>query len=227
MAIGFSYCIPVSVMKKLDLIHIEEQLKHRWAYQYVWLRKQNNLWDGYTSYIYTTQNWEDLIPKMAQTVKTHNLDKHELFYYASNRWYNFWSAMAVEQIFTEIEGVTAVADSKDREKDFYLFGKPFDHKTSVFPRGFGRDLDYTKNNTQELLHWLFENQSSQQRYHLKNRLFVIVHDKNGAHWKLKARLSLIKEAIQNYVSSYHEDQLQKVIFANNKTALSDIIWVEQ
>lgn len=214
-------------MKNLDLSHIEQQLKHRWDYKYIWGKKQNNLWDSYTTYIYTTQNWEDLIPKMAQTVADYKLDKHELFYYASNRWYNFWSAMAVEQLFTEIDGITSVLDSKDREKDFYLHGKPFDHKTSVFPKGFGYDIAYAKANETALIQWLYKNQSTQQRFHLKNRLFVIVHDKNGAHWKLKARLSLIKTAVKNYVSTYHEDQLQKVIFAANKTALSDIIWVQQ
>lgn len=214
-------------MNPLNLIHLEEQLKKRWRYKYVWGKKQNNLWDGYTSYIYTTQNWEDLIPKMAKTVADYQLDKHELFYYASNRWYNFWSAMAVEQLFTEIEGITQVADRKDREKDFYLNDIPFDHKTSVFPRGFGRNITYAKANENELIQWLYKHQSSEQRFHLKNRLFVIVHNKNGAHWKLKARLSLIKNAIEDYVNNYDKDQLQKIIFANNKTALSDIIWVQQ
>jgi hypothetical protein len=214
-------------VKKLDLIHIEQQLKHRWDYKYVWKRKQNNLWDSYTSYIYTTQNWADLIPKIAQTVAEHTLDKHELFYYASNRWYNFWSATAVEQLFTEIAGITPVENSKDREQDFYLKGTPFDHKTSVFPKGFGHDVDYAHANEMELITWLYEHQSSQQRFHLKNRLFVIVHDKNGAHWKIKAALSLIARSIKNYMKSYHEDQLQKVIFADNKTAQSDIIWVQQ
>ena len=214
-------------MKKLDLIHIEQQLKHRWDYKYVWKRKQNNLWDSYTSYIYTTQNWADLIPKIAQTVAEHTLDKHELFYYASNRWYNFWSAMAVEQLFTEIAGITPIENSKDREKDFYLKGIPFDHKTSVFPKGFGYDVDYAHTNEMELITWLYEHQSSQKRFHLKNRLFVIVHDKNGEHWKIKAKLSLIAKCVKNYMKSYHEDQLQKVIFADNKTAQSDIIWVQQ
>ena len=214
-------------MKKLNLIHIEQQLKLRWDYKYVWGRKQNNIWDGYTSYIYDTHNWEDLIPRMAQTVAEHKLDKHELFYYASNRWYNFWSAMAIEQLFTETKGVTAAKNNKDHEKDFYLHGKAFDHKTSVFPKGFCYDINYAKNNEQELIAWLYEHQSSQQRFHLKNRLFLIVHNANGEHWKLKAELSLIQKSIEKYVSSYHEDQLQKVIFAENKMALSDIIWVQQ
>ncbi len=214
-------------MKNLDLAHIEEQLKYRWDYKYVWRRKQNNLWDSYTSYIYKTQNWADLIPKMAKTVIDHKLDKHELFYYASNRWYNFWSAMAVEQLFTEIEGITPAVNSRDREKDFFIKQTPFDHKTSIFPKGFGHDINYAKNNEKELITWLYEHQSGEQRFHLKNRLFVIVHDINGNHWKMKARLSLIKTAIKNYVSAYHEDQLQKVIFAENKQALSDIIWVQQ
>ncbi len=214
-------------MKKLDLIHIELELKKRWDYTYVWGRKQSNLWDGYTSFIYTTAHWEDLIQKIAKTVARHKLDKYELFNYASNRWYNFWSAMAIEQIFTEIEGINPVENTKDREKDFYLHGKAFDHKTSVFPVGFGKDISYVKEHELELITWLYKNQSHQQRFHLNNRLFIIVYDKGGAQWKLKARLSLIKTVIKNYMSGYHEDQLQKVIFAENKTALSDIIWVEQ
>lgn len=222
---SYYFCSTFNSVKKLDLTLLESQLKHRWDYKYVWKQKQNNLWDAYTSYIYKTKNWADLIPLMAQTVATHQLDKHALFYYASNRWYNFWSARAVEQIFTEIDGITAVVDSKDREKDFYIHKTAFDHKTSVFPKGFGHGIAYAKNNELELIRWLYEHQSNEQRYHLKNRIFVIVHDANGQHWKLKARLSLIKTAVRNYVSSYHEDQLQKVIFAEDKTALSDIIWV--
>ncbi|EDM45252.1 hypothetical protein SCB49_05582 [unidentified eubacterium SCB49] len=214
-------------MKKLDLLFIEQQLKHRWDYKYVWKRKQNDLWDAYTSYIYKTQNWEDLIPKMAKTIKEYKLDKHELFYYASNRWYNFWSAMAVEQMFTEIDGITPAINNTDKEKDFFIHKKSFDHKTSIFPKGFGQDINYSKNNKLELITWLYQNQSSQKRFHLKNRLFIIVHNSNGQHWKLKAELSLIKNAIQNYMNSYHEDQLQKVIFAENKIALSDIIWVQK
>jgi len=214
-------------MKKLDLAHIEQQLKHRWEYKYVWKRKQNNLWDSYTSYIYETQDWSDLIPKMAQTVSMYKLDKHELFYYASNRWYNFWSAMAVEQLFIETEGVAPAENSRDNEKDFLIHGIPFDHKTSIFPRGFVENITYAKNNELELLNWLYKHQSKQNRFHLKNRLFIIVHDTNGNHWKLKAELSLIAKSIQDYMKHFEKDQLQKVIFAENQHSFSDIIWIQK
>ena len=51
---------------------------------------------------------------------------------------------------------------------------PFDHKTTVFPKGFGHTLDYAINHEEELISWLYEHQSSQGRLHYKNRLFVIV-----------------------------------------------------
>ncbi len=91
---------------KTDLSKIESELKKRHQYPYNWYRKQNDIWDGYTNFIYNTPQWEDLIDKIAATVKEHQLDKKELFYYAINRWYNFWSAMAVENIFSNCKKIT-------------------------------------------------------------------------------------------------------------------------
>ena len=209
----------------LDLEHIAQELQKRWKYSYKWYRKQNDTWDGYTNFIYHTQNWESLIENIANVVAKHNLDKHEIFYYTINRWYNFWSAKAIENMFTQIEGVTPVKNQKDRHKDFYIQGKAFDHKTSVFPMGFGKSFDYAYNNPLEVIAWLYEYQSNQQRYHLNNRLYIIVYDKNGAHWKIKAKLGLIKTQIEKYCTTYHEEQLQTLTFATNKKTYSDIIWV--
>ena len=51
---------------------------------------------------------------------------------------------------------------------------PFDHKTSVYPSAFKKTLEYAKEHREELIDWLYENQSKQQRFHMKNRLFVVV-----------------------------------------------------
>src|SRR5690554_6622761 len=121
-------------MNALDLENIEKELKKRHRYPYKWFRKQNDEWDRYTRFIYQISNWEALIQNISIIAESRQLDKHQIFQYAANRWYNFWSAKAVEHIFTEMDGIQAVPEVKDSEKDFYFFGIPFDHKTSVFPK---------------------------------------------------------------------------------------------
>lgn len=209
------------------LIHIENQLKKRWPYSYKWLRKQNDHWDSYTNFIYKTTDWEELIQAIAQLVQKEKLNKEEAFYYAINRWYNFWSSVAVEEIFCSLPGVIPAENSKDKLVDFSINNIPFDHKTSIFPKGFGKEFAYAKANKTQLMEWLYTQQSSQQRHHLANRLFVVVHNSSGNHWKLKAEISLLYNAISEYVANFDASQLTELNFPNNKKALSDIIWVTQ
>ncbi len=212
---------------KMDLSKIESELKKRHQYPYNWYRKQNDIWDGYTNFIYNTPQWEDLIDKIAATVKEYQLDKKELFYYAINRWYNFWSAMTVENIFSNCKKITPNPNARSRTIDFTLHTIAFDHKTSVFPKHLNNDIIYAKSHKKELINWLYKSQSTQQRHHLKNRLFVIVHDKNGEHWKLKAEIKLLKKEIEKYVSNFKPSQIQKFIFTPQTETFSDIIWVNK
>jgi hypothetical protein len=207
------------------LSQIEIQLKKRHAYPYKWYQKQNNLWDGYTQFIYGILDWELVLEEINKTYKKHELDKHALFYYASNRWYNYWSAVAVEQIFNLSHKVVPATNSKDKTKDFKLLDIAFDHKTSVYPKGFLKPVSYAKANKRELILWLYKNQSKQQRYHTKNRLFVVVYETNQEHWKLKAEIGLLKTTIQNYLSNFDARKLQKFNFTAQTQTVSDIIWV--
>jgi len=214
-------------MNALDLENIEKELKKRHQYPYKWFRKQNDEWDRYTRFIYQISNWELLIQKIAIVAESQQLDKDQVFQYAAIRWYNFWSAKAVEQIFTEVDAVEPVAEAKDFEKDFYFFGIPFDHKTSVFPKQFGKTYEYAQSHKAELIEWLYKNQSTQKRHHLKNRLFIVVYDSSGEHWKLKAEISLLQKAIHKYIAGFTQEQLHSVTFGDLQTSLSDIIWVSK
>ncbi len=210
----------------LLLQNIEKELKQRHQFPYTWFRKQNDLWDNKTNFIYQTSTWETLVQKINTLSNKQGFDEQQIFQYAANRWYNFWSSKAVEHIFSEIEGVEPAAETKDSEKDFYLFGIPFDHKTSVFPKQFNKTFEYAQNHKKELILWLYKNQSTQKRLHFKNRLFIIVYAKNGEHWKLKAEISILKNAIEKYVSGFRKEQLHSFTFHEDQTILSDIIWVE-
>ncbi len=211
-------------MEKFELNRIEEELKKRLNSPYEWGRKQNDVWDKKSNFIYEIKDYETLRLKISEASENSDLNKNDFFNYSSNRWFNFWSAMALEQIFTEIEGIQANINSKNRLIDFNFFGIDFDHKTSVFPIGFGQNLEFAQKHPEKLITWLYKNQSTQQRQHFDNRLFLVVYAKNGQHWKLKAEISWLKLIIEKYVATFETSQLKRFEFHPGKTTFSDIIW---
>ena len=201
----------------MDLIRVERELKKRLVYPYRWGRKQSNSWDNDTNFIYKTYSFEALLRK------TENFSK-ELRDYALNRWYNFWSAMAVEDIFASHENVIPNKNSYDKLVDFTIDNIPFDHKTSIYPKGFNKPFEYARNNPKELIQWLYDNQSQQGRKHLKNRLFVVLYDKNNQHWKMKAEILKLKKNIDIYVDNFSKENLFIFDFGEG-VVQSDILWV--
>lgn len=202
----------------MDLLRVETELKKRLAHPYKWGRKQSDDWDAKTSFIYTTYSFEKLLEKTTsfdETVRD----------YALNRWYNFWSAEAVENLFSLHEKVTPNINKFDKLIDFTINTTCFDHKTTVFPTGFNQTVAYAKKNPAELIQWLYLNQSQESRKHLKNRLFIILVEKNKEHWKLKAEIKLLKSEIDTYVKNFDSENLFQLNLENN-TILSDLIWVE-
>ena len=202
----------------MDLLRVENELKKRLAYPYKWGRKQSDDWDAKTSFIYTTYSFEKLLEK------TTSFDE-EVRNYALNRWYNFWSAEAVENLFSLHEKVTPNINKFDKLIDFTINTTCFDHKTTVFPICFNQTVAYAKNNPTELIQWLYLNQSQESRKHLKNRLFIVLVEKNKEHWKLKAEIKLLKSEIDTYVKNFNSEKLFQLNLENN-TILSDLIWVE-
>jgi len=202
----------------MDLQRVEKELKNRLLYPYIWGRKQSDCWDSDTNFIYKTYSMKSLLHK------TEKLNEN-LKNYAFNRWYNYWSAMAVEDIFASYSKVIPNKNIYDKLVDFTIDGIPFDHKTSVFPKGFKKSYKYAREHELELLYWLYNNQSQEGRKHLKNRLFIIMYDSNYyQHWKLKAEIMLIKKYIDDYVINFSINNLKRLKFGNNEI-LSDIIWI--
>lgn len=200
------------------LEQIEAQLQARVAnYPYTtWGRQQNNEWDQRTRFIYHILPWETLQQKVA------NLEK-PLADYAVNRWFNFWSARAVEQIFCALPGVTPHFNPYDRLVDFSIQGIQFDHKTTVFPEEYPYSLDFAYYYPAHLIRWLYRHQSKQQRYHRHNRLFIVLHAANGEHWKLRAEISSLHEVIRRYVAGFQPAALVKFQLGQ-ETVLADVVW---
>ena len=202
----------------MDLISIEKELKKRTAYPYKWGRKQSNDWDRLTNFIYRTDDFDSLLSRLR------DFDE-DIKNYALNRWYNFLSAKAVEYMFAQHPIVKPNLNQYDKLVDFSINGIDFDHKTSVFPKGYGKSLEFAQNNKSDLIIWLYENQSQQGRKHLKNRIFVVLYDSvNNQHWKMKSEIMLLKKEIDKYVNNFSIEKLSKLNFGSG-IVLSDIIWV--
>ena len=112
----------------IDLIQIESELKKRLNYPYKWGRKQNDYFDKLTNFVYKISSFEEVIKEIEIRFKKDKEHKN-ISNYALNRWYNFWSAQAVEKIFCSLPNVQPALDAKDRLVDFKIDRVTFDHKT--------------------------------------------------------------------------------------------------
>ena len=205
----------------MDLLRLETELKKRWQIPYSWKgTKQTNELDFKTNFIYKTYSFKKLLER------TSILEENEKNY-AYNRWYNFWSAEAVEFIFSNNQKIKKNEDKYHKTIDFWLENIAFDHKTSVFPKKLNHKFFHFEKNKKELITWLYENQSQEQRKHLENRLFVVLYDSETlTHWKMKAEIHLIKEKIEQYLNNFDQKQLISLDF-EGKEVYSDVIFIKK
>jgi len=206
-----------------NLTLIEKELKKRLAYPYKWGRKQNDNFDRLTNYIYHISSFDDVL-KETENKFRNDREHQNIANYALNRWYNFWSAQAVEKIFCSLPNVKPALDEKDRLVDFTIDGVTFDHKTSIFPKNFPYDINESIKKTNELITWLYKHQSQQQRKHLKNRLFIVLYSSDNEHWKLKSEISWLKERIEKYMWGFNPHYLLKFPLEKDYETFADVIW---
>ena len=207
----------------IDILQIEKELKKRLVYPYKWGRKQNDEFDRLTNFVYRISSFEEVLKEIENKFRS-DKEHQNISNYALNRWFNFWSAQAVEKIFCSLPNVKPALDEKDRLVDFSIDGVTFDHKTSIFPKNFPYPIEEAIKKTDELIIWLYKNQSQQQRKHLKNRLFIVLYSADGDHWKLKAEISWLKERIEKYMEGFNPHFLLKFSLEKNHDTISDVIW---
>ena len=206
-----------------NLKEIETELKKRLTYPYKWGRKQNDHFDKLTNFVYRIQKFDDVINEIENRFKK-DKEHGNISNYALNRWYNFWSAQAVEKIFRSLPNVEPAYDSKNKLVDFTIDGFSFDHKTSIFPKNFPYQINEAVKKTDELIKWFYRNQSQQQRKHLKNRLFVVLYSSDGEHWKLKSEISWLKQRIEKYMEGFNPHYLLKFQLEKGHYTLADVVW---
>lgn len=203
---------------ELFLKAMENELKKldNYSWQNV---KQNDYLDRKTRFIYSIYFYNELLSK----IKEAGLNENEASY-AKTRWYNYHSAKITESLFANSPKVKANLNQYDKLVDFSIDDINFDHKGTVFPAKIPYTLRQCFFNKKILIDWLYDNQSSQGRYHIGNRLFIVFYDlKEQKHWRLKSEISLIKNAIQNYLNTFNKDNL--ITFSKERNILSDVIFI--
>ena len=206
----------------MDILLAERELKKRHIYPYKWRQLQNNSFDKRTNFIYDTLLFDDLLSAI-KNLFLEDVDYELYFDYCLNRWYNFWSAKAIEKIFCLQETVIPAKNCKDKFLDFYINDTPFDLKMTVFPKAYEQYYTQVQKDPLPLIKWLYENQSQQNRKHLRNRLFLVLLNQNGEHWKLKAEIQWLSNIVQNYVDNFQKGKLYKLQLTNDTITLSDLI----
>lgn len=201
----------------------ERELKKRFEHPHDWAQRQLNEWDAITGFVYHIFSFEALVKEMETRFGLASNYK-ELLGYAMNRWYNFWAAKAVEQIFCSHPAVTAASDTSDRLREFRIGNLTFDHKTSTYPRGFNHDLDYGQKHPRELIEWFYTHQSQQRKKRFENRIFIVLYASDGQHWKLKAELSWLEGIITEYLDKASEERFLRFKFEGARETAADVLW---
>ena len=157
-----------------------------------WKIKQNDKLDFKTNFIYSIQNFAELMQYFATNV---NFTPDEKMY-AEHRWRNLkrhdaWLALVIE--FWPDSRLAK--DPRDKSKDFSIRISDswidFDLKVTRYPQSIEGDLD-----DESIARWMYVNQSSQNRFHLKNRVFVIAQPESSIY-EYELAQKIVEESSKN------------------------------
>ena len=133
-----------------------------------WKIRQNDDLDAKTKYIYSCSSIKELLFFASKN----NLSKIENNY-AIHRWRNFkrheaWLSLLVE----ELPNIVIPSDKFNKLQDFFIRSGdeliPFDLKITRYPQTATSGLS-----DRNLADWFYQNQSTQGRFHLSNRFFIV------------------------------------------------------
>lgn len=90
-------------------------------------------------------------------------------------------------------------------------------------------IDEACKHPEELMEWLYKNQSA-RLFGAENRLFLVLVDTKDMKqsWKMKRAFTLIEPTVNNYLDSFNDDSLKIIEFTFNQkkyTSRSDIIFI--
>jgi hypothetical protein len=166
-----------------------------------WGRIQNDEWDRHCGFIFRVRSMDRVEERADQVVRARNLDAAEFVAYALRRWFCFWGARLAELLFLTHSNVIA-GPPRDREVDFTIDGVPFDLKTSEVPAALAGLLADPVANASTVAAWLYRHQSRERRFHLANRLFLVLHCPSAPDeaWRLRGNVAALRRAIDDFIA---------------------------
>lgn len=223
----------LQVEKDIKLSYKIEDMKKTLPFLKSSWQKQTNEMDKETRFIYNTYNIEDILHR-------HENDPIKYFDYAIRRYFNKTISHTAEELFCRYNICEKEKNKYHKHIDFWLLGVPFDLKVSSYPARFEGKRENFKNEREyrnELIRWLYNNQSQQQRLHMKNRLFILCKKGDGKNTKennvLKIKFDLMEKSIHNFLDytlkKYHSGH--KKVFnevdVEDKIVFSDVLLIEE
>ena len=182
----------------------------------------NEKWDKQTDATDFDTNFIYYCKKYMQVVELAEDNEVDLVI-ATHRWYNFVCSKAVEEIFCEL-GARPESDTKNKTIDLYINNIPFDIKVSVFPANYQEKDIATRKEKNELIKWLYQNQSQEGRNHSENKIFIVCKGKTyfDSLW-MKHNFEKIKTSIKKFMEYYASREMNKVQLDDGKTVYTDLI----
>ena len=185
-------------------------------------KMQNNYLDYKSNFIYNALTIDEIV----ELSRSYDID----YKYALHRWYNFQTSIQCEKIFIEF-GAKKDEDTKNKEIDIYINGVPFDVKLTVYPKSLSnRPFDLkTRIGKNQMIEWLYANQSQQQRKHLANRIFIVCDGENQYEsLSLKSDFNQIRKKIFEYLKETDQRGFNELTIVDNGikyNVKSDIIYI--
>lgn len=168
-----------------------------------WGRPQGDDWDRLSNFVYRVKTLPGVERQARARAKAAGLAVDAFEAYVIRRWFNHHTHDEILRIFYDHPDVRPEEDRRHRTVDFHFRGLPFDLKISRFPQSYPGSIQDARQRPHHLALWQYKNQSKQGRYHLSNRLFIILHNETQPQftWQLRRDFNTLQRLIKTFLDT--------------------------
>jgi len=168
-----------------------------------WGRKQGDQWDRLSNFVYRVKTLRGVRRQAQAVAKAERINENTFENYAVRRWYNHHTHDQIMQMFYAHPHIQPEENRKHRTIDFYLREIPFDLKISRFPKAYPEDIRHAWQYRHDLALWMYRHQSKQGRYHIGNRLFIILHHRTQPElsWQLRRDFDALETLVNEFLEA--------------------------